>query len=79
MCIRRDCVHCQNLGFETQMTAMVDAYMIWNKKLGNLGLDSVVTPSQGMAEGICAEGFLSVHVLDVFHESFYCIVLFANY
>ena len=46
------------------MTAMVDAYMIWNKKLGNLGLDSVVTPSQGMAEGICAEGFLSVHVLD---------------
>ena len=70
-----DRVHCRNLGFETQMTAMVDAYMIWNKKLGDLGLDSVVTPAQGMAEGVWAEGFMSVHVLDMFHESFHCIVL----
>jgi len=52
------------LGFKTQMTAIVDAYMVWDENLKGSWLDAAVLSS----EYLSAEGFLNVSVIDMFRE-----------
>ena len=64
MCTRQDRVHHRNRGFEVQMSAMIDAYMLWDEKLGDAGLGAATPPPEHNSTKDCQ----LLLVVDVFRE-----------
>ena len=61
---RKDRINQRNDGFERQLPAMVDEYMLWKEKLGDKGMSEGTTSSN--SEGV--EGTMRLHVIDVFRK-----------
>ena len=67
---RKDRINQRNEGFERQLPAMVDEYMLWKEKLGDKGMSEGTTSSS--SEGV--EGTMRLDVIDVFREFLVCTI-----